>query len=85
MIDSGFHPRDCGCYSHNGFLTKRGYEMERANRRLESLTGEIVPIRVDIPVSVSAPEGEGEPVSKTISERHPGVFPDAPPGSGEVR
>ena len=56
--------RDCGCYSHNGFLTRRGYEMVAASKH-EGLTGPPKGVRVDESVSVSAPETEAERASRS--------------------
>ena len=47
----------CNCHSHNGFLTRRGYEAVRALRK----SGKEVK-RVDSDGSVSASENETRPV-----------------------
>ena len=71
--------RDCDCYSHNGFLTRRGYEM-RAASEAAGLTGPPQGVRLDESVSVSAPETEAE----LASIKREADARISPPGSSEV-
>ena len=51
---------DCLCHSHNGFLTRRGYEAMKGVLHSKGLTGLPSAARVDMPVSVSVSESEAE-------------------------
>ncbi len=83
MIDQLDLFRDCGCYSHNGFLTRRGYKAMRASG-VDPLTKQPRGVRLDESVSVSVSEAEAELASSDmISEGAPQALPD-PPGAGEV-
>ncbi len=82
MIDQLDLFGDCVCYSHNGFLTRRGYEMRASG--VDPLTKQPRGVRLDESVSVSVSEAEAELASSDmISEGAPQALPD-PPGAGEV-
>ncbi len=50
---------NCSCHSHNGFLTGRGIEAAQRTS-LEGLLSRDEADRVDIVVSVSASDGDGD-------------------------
>ncbi len=66
---------DCGCHSHNGFLTERGYELAQQNS-LEGLAPRGESAYVDKVGSVSASDGPPGPlfVDEIIEEQNRRFF-----------
>ncbi len=85
-VASGFSPvidfHDCVCYSHNGFLTRRGYAMKAASLAM-GLTGVPKAVTIDKVASVSASESEARVTSMRENQNRL-EEPVLPPGAGEV-
>ncbi len=74
----------CGCLSHNGFLTKKGYAMALVVTDPQALTGAQRKVRLDSTVSVDATAKEAEADLSSSNKGSEGAPQVVIPGMGEV-